>query len=144
MARFPPSAGARRFTSAQDHRAFWKCGNELMPSRRRTTLEADNMSMTIPAEMLPERQPLRCVASRSGNFDLEHRVPDFGVRFIFLPRTRKAATFPRSRIWEPPFSAPLSNSSGCWLMSRALRHFSVRAAEPYRSLASLGAIDGYI
>lgn len=40
----------------------------------RGTLEADEMSMTIPAELKPSGQPLRCVVSRSGTFDLGHKV----------------------------------------------------------------------
>lgn len=40
----------------------------------RGTLEADNMSMTIPAEHEPEKQPLRCVVSRSGKFNLDHKI----------------------------------------------------------------------
>lgn len=40
----------------------------------RGTLEADQMSLTIPAELKPRRQPLRCVISRSGGFDLEHKL----------------------------------------------------------------------
>lgn len=40
----------------------------------RTTLEADNMTMSIPDELTPPRQPLRCIASRTGSFDLTHRV----------------------------------------------------------------------
>lgn len=40
----------------------------------RGTLEADNMSMTIPGELRPAKQPLRCIVSRSGRFDLTHKV----------------------------------------------------------------------
>ncbi len=40
----------------------------------RGTLEADEMSVTIPPELQPPRQPLRCVVSRSGKFDLSHKV----------------------------------------------------------------------
>ena len=40
----------------------------------RGTLEADQMSMTIPAELKPKKQPLRCVVSRSGAFILSHKV----------------------------------------------------------------------
>ena len=40
----------------------------------RGTLEADSMSMTIPPELNPSGQPLRCIASRSGKFDLGHKV----------------------------------------------------------------------
>lgn len=40
----------------------------------RGTLEADQMSMTIPDELKPPKQPLRCVASRSGGFSLSHKL----------------------------------------------------------------------
>lgn len=40
----------------------------------RGTLEADQMSMTIPGNLNPGRQPLRCVVSRSGDFDPGHKV----------------------------------------------------------------------
>ena len=40
----------------------------------RTTLEADNMTMSIPAELKPAFQPLRCVASRKGRFDPSQKV----------------------------------------------------------------------
>lgn len=40
----------------------------------RGTLEADAMSMTIPSELRPPAQPLRCIVSRSGNFDRAHKV----------------------------------------------------------------------
>lgn len=40
----------------------------------RGTLEADSMSMIIPGELKPTRQPLRCVASRTGKFDLAHKI----------------------------------------------------------------------
>ena len=40
----------------------------------RGTLEADEMSMTIPAELNPPKQPLRCIISRAGTFDSTHKV----------------------------------------------------------------------
>ena len=64
-----------QFTSEHDHKRLLtirKQADALLVGRG--TLEADNMSMTIPAEMQPARQPLRCIASRFGTFDLKHRV----------------------------------------------------------------------
>lgn len=64
-----------QFTSAQDHKRLLeirKRADALLVGRG--TLEADNMSMTIPAEMQPQHQPLRCIASRSGKFNPDHRV----------------------------------------------------------------------
>lgn len=40
----------------------------------RGTLEADQMSMTIPPELNPPKQPLRCIISRQGQFDSSHKV----------------------------------------------------------------------
>ena len=40
----------------------------------RGTLEADEMSMTIPPELNPSKQPLRCIISRRGGFDTSHKV----------------------------------------------------------------------
>lgn len=63
------------FTSKADlHRllSIRKRADALLVGRG--TLEADSMSMTIPPELKPKRQPLRCIASRRGNFDLTHKV----------------------------------------------------------------------
>lgn len=67
--------GPSRFTSDEDHKRLLeirKRADAILVGRG--TLEDDNMSMTIPADMRPLRQPLRCIASRSGNFDLEHKI----------------------------------------------------------------------
>ena len=40
----------------------------------RGTLEADEMTMTIPAKLNPPKQPLRCIISREGKFDFSHKV----------------------------------------------------------------------
>lgn len=64
-----------QFTSAQDLQRLLeirKRADALLVGRG--TLEADNMSMVIPPELKPSRQPLRCIASRMGDFDLGHRV----------------------------------------------------------------------
>ena len=67
--------GSSRFTSKADL-------NRLLQIRLRAdailvgrgTLEADEMSMTIPIELNPPRQPLRCIISRSGKFETSHKV----------------------------------------------------------------------
>ena len=76
----------------------------------RGTLETDNMSMTIPAEYAPEEQPLRCVASRSGHFDLAHKIfrsdggaihllaTEAGEDFDSSPYTEAGATFHQSTL----------------------------------------------
>ena len=64
-----------QFTSAQDLQRLLeirKRADALLVGRG--TLEADNMSMAIPPELKPSHQPLRCIASRMGDFDLGHRV----------------------------------------------------------------------
>ena len=64
-----------RFTSKLDLERLLEIrgrADALLVSR--ATLEADNMSMSIPAELHPPRQPLRCIASRSGSFDLTHKA----------------------------------------------------------------------
>ena len=64
-----------RFTSKLDlHRLLEirKRADAILVGRG--TLEADEMSLTIPPELKPSRQPLRCVVSRSGGFDLKHKV----------------------------------------------------------------------
>jgi len=64
-----------QFTSAQDLQRLLeirKRADALLVGRG--TLEADNMSMVIPPELKPSHQPLRCIASCMGDFDLGHRV----------------------------------------------------------------------
>lgn len=67
--------GPSRFTSKLDldrlHAIRLRADGILVG---RGTLEADNMSMTIPAAHQPSAQPLRCVISRNGQFDSQHRV----------------------------------------------------------------------
>lgn len=69
------SKGPSRFTSKADlarlHEIRLRADGILVG---RGTLEADAMSMTIPAELKPERQPLRFVISRAGRFDTAHKV----------------------------------------------------------------------
>lgn len=67
--------GPSRFTSRADL-------DRLLEIRQRAdallvgrgTLEADEMSMTIPPELNPSRQPLRFIISRQGHFDTSHKV----------------------------------------------------------------------
>ncbi len=40
----------------------------------RGTLEADRMTLTVPAALNPPHQPLRCIVSRRGGIDPHHRI----------------------------------------------------------------------
>ena len=67
--------GPSRFTSQSDldrlHQIRLRADAILVG---RGTLEADEMSLTIPASCEPKKQPLRVVISRSGHFDTNHPV----------------------------------------------------------------------
>ena len=67
--------GASKFTSRLDLERLWeirKSADAIMVGRG--TLEADQMSLTIPEEASPERQPLRIVVTRRGCLNYEHPV----------------------------------------------------------------------
>ncbi len=67
--------GPSRFTSKADlDRLLAIRGRADAILVGRGTLEADEMSMTIPPELNPPRQPLRCIISRKGEFDASHKV----------------------------------------------------------------------
>ncbi len=69
------TGGASKFTSQQDLQRLWDIrlrADAILVGRG--TLEADQMSLTIPAELNPPRQPLRLIASRKGQFDSSHPV----------------------------------------------------------------------
>jgi len=66
---------ASKFTSRRDLERLWEIrmrADAILVGRG--TLEADNMSMTIPPECNPKQQPLRLIASRKGQFKPEHPV----------------------------------------------------------------------
>jgi len=66
----PSGGGPSGWTSAEDHRRLLelrKNKDALLVGRG--TLEKDRMTMTVPDA---ERQPLRCVVSRTGRFDPAH------------------------------------------------------------------------
>jgi len=67
--------GSSKFTSRKDLERLWeirKFADAIMVGRG--TLEADNMSMTIPSEANPDIQPLRVIVSRQGSFNFDHPV----------------------------------------------------------------------
>jgi len=69
------TGGASKFTSHADLQRLWQIrlqADAILVGRG--TLEADNMSMTIPEHCAPPRQPLRLVASRRGQFNPTHPV----------------------------------------------------------------------
>ncbi|MBK1834260.1 RibD family protein [Roseibacillus ishigakijimensis] len=66
--------GASAFTSQADLEHLWALRQQADAVLvGRGTLQADQMSLTIPDHLGPERQPLRCVISRSGHFDPDHK-----------------------------------------------------------------------
>ncbi len=69
------SGGASKFTSKKDLERLWeirKTADAIMVGRG--TLEADHMTLTIPTEVRPAKQPLRIIVSRKGQFDFKHPV----------------------------------------------------------------------
>ncbi len=134
-----------QFTSAQDHQRLLeirKRADALLVGR--TTLEADNMSMTIPAEMLPKRQPLRCVASRSGNFDLEHRVfQTSGGAIHLLATDSEGRDFsPLEDLGATIHLCSLEQFLGVLVNEQGVKTLLCEGGGSLvRSLASLGAID---
>ena len=111
----------------------------------RGTLEADQMSLTIPAECQPQKQPLRCVVSRSGKFDLDHKIFRTAGGPIHL-----LATDP-----GPEYNAAIYRQGGATVHNGTLRDFLHRLKTEHevstllcegggslvRALAELDAID---
>lgn len=70
-----PARRASGWTSAADHRRLLELRRDadaLLVGRG--TLEADRMTLAVPAKGAGETQPLRCVVSRSGRIDSTHPV----------------------------------------------------------------------
>jgi riboflavin-specific deaminase-like protein len=63
----------------------------------RGTLEADQMTITVPAEFRPTRQPLRCIVSSAGTFDLGHKVFHTPGGAVHLLVTEAPADYNASR-----------------------------------------------
>ena len=111
----------------------------------RGTLEADEMSLTIPPEFKPERQPLRCIVSRSGEFDLGHKVFRSKGGALHLLATEAG----------PDYESSVYESAGATVHRCSLAEFLASLAEDYavetllcegggtlvRSLAEQSAID---
>ncbi|NNC89586.1 MAG: RibD family protein [Akkermansiaceae bacterium] len=111
----------------------------------RGTLEADEMSLTIPAEHEPAKQPLRCVVSRGGSFDPGHKIFRSKGGAVHL-----LATDPR-----PDYDPAVYEKSGATVHTGALPDFLHRLRTEYvvetllcegggslvRALADLDAID---
>lgn len=86
--------GPSRFTSRADLSRLLEIrlrADALLVGRG--TLEADEMSMTIPDELHPPRQPLRCIISRQGHFDGSHKVFQSTGGDIHLVVTDAASDF---------------------------------------------------
>ena len=111
----------------------------------RGTLETDQMSMTIPAELKPRKQPLRCVVSRTGDFTLSHKLFNSQGGAIHL-----LVTDP-----QPDFDPVRYESAGATVHTASLPDFLHRLRTEYnidtllcegggalvRVLAELDAID---
>ncbi len=89
------SGGASKFTSHRDLERLWKIrmrADAILVGRG--TLEADSMSMTLPAELKPESQPLRLIASRQGRFNYAHPVFQKNGGDVHLLSTEQPVTSP--------------------------------------------------
>ncbi|MDP0490887.1 MAG: RibD family protein [Verrucomicrobiota bacterium JB023] len=70
----PAGRGPSKFSSEEDTQRFMEIRqtvDAIMVARG--TLEADNMAMILPDRSL-DKQPIRCLVSRKGNFDPSHKV----------------------------------------------------------------------
>jgi 2,5-diamino-6-(ribosylamino)-4(3H)-pyrimidinone 5'-phosphate reductase len=135
------TSAARRpsgWTSREDHARLLelrKSADALMVGRG--TLEADNMTMTVPGQ---ERQPLRCVVSRSGNFRTDHPLFHTPAGPIHLLATGSS----------PDFTLPGASVHRCSLTEfldlLARQHHVAQlhcegGGELAQTLAALGMID---
>lgn len=111
----------------------------------RATLEADQMTMTIPAELDPRRQPRRCVVSRSGGFDPGHKLFHSDGGPIHLLATEPGADFdagPFQRLGATVHTGSLPD-----FLHRLRTEHEIRTllceggGSLVRSLAELDAID---
>jgi riboflavin biosynthesis pyrimidine reductase len=69
----PAGGSCGRWTSAADHDRLLQLrldADALLVGRG--TLDADRMTLTLPARLDPPRQPLRCIVSRRGRLDPGH------------------------------------------------------------------------
>lgn len=135
-----------RFTSKVDLQrllAIRKRADAVMVGRG--TLDTDEMSLTIPPELKPARQPLRCVVSRSGRFDLGHKLfhtPGGAVHLLvtaapedYDPRLYEAAGATVHRESLPQFLGTLRTALGVETL------LCEGGGTLVRALAELGAID---
>jgi 2,5-diamino-6-(ribosylamino)-4(3H)-pyrimidinone 5'-phosphate reductase len=111
----------------------------------RGTLEADQMSITIPNALKPAKQPLRCVVSRTGGFNLSHKLFNSRGGAIHLVVTDPT----------PDFDPVRYESAGATVHTASLPDFLHRLRTEYnvdtllcegggtlvRTLAELDAID---
>ncbi len=111
----------------------------------RGTLEADKMSMTIPPKLKPSRHPLRCIVSRSGNFDLTQRVFHTPGGALHLLATHPSPGFDPS-VYEA-VGATVHRGSLAGFLSTLATQYAVETllceggGTLVRALAELGAID---
>jgi riboflavin-specific deaminase-like protein len=155
LINFAISADGKISTSAKDpaHFTSKRDLHRLLKIRKRAdailvgrgTLEADQMSLTIPDALKPARQPLRCVVSRSGGWNLSHKLFRSQGGAIHLLVTDPA----------PDFDPVRFESAGATVHSASLPDFLHRLRTEYnvdtllcegggslvRTLAEIDAID---
>jgi len=128
-----------QFTSAQDLQRLLeirKRADALLVGRG--TLEADNMSMVIPPELKPSHQPLRCIASCMGDFDLGHRVFHTSGGAIHLLATTTPGIMtqlPTKPSEQPCTDARLQNFSNYLLRITRSKPCSAKAEELWSALS---------
>ena len=85
------------FTSKRDLQRLWEIRERADTILiNHGTLEANSISMTIPPELKPSHQPLHCVISHSGTFNVHHTANSRN------PRLRPASTIPFETADSPP------------------------------------------
>lgn len=135
-----------RFTSKLDlHRLheIRKRADAILVGRG--TLEADRMSLTIPSELNPPKQPLRCVVSRSGAFDLKHPLFNSQGGAVHLLVTHAAADYDPVP-WESS-GATVHTANLPDFLHRLRTEYNVRTllceggGELVRALAEADALD---
>jgi 2,5-diamino-6-(ribosylamino)-4(3H)-pyrimidinone 5'-phosphate reductase len=111
----------------------------------RGTLEADRMGLTIPPELAPVRQPLRCVASRTGAFNPDQKLFNTPGGAIHLLVSEPASGFDRV-FWEGRGAKVHHRSLGEFLVELRRDHGVERVVcegggALVRALAQMDAID---
>lgn len=130
------------WTSKEDHTRFMELretADALLVGRG--TLESDRMTMLVPGKAF---QPLRCVVSRSGNFDPEHPIFQHpgGDIHLLVTGSGKLPEFPSSGVTIHRMS--LSDFLETLGSKYAVKHLHCEGGgELIRELAELDVIDEF-